>query len=97
MVGRESRSTILSLEVNGQRADSVHLVKKLCSFYHLDIQRHSSERAGIGDRGEPAVGAKYIVRGRRTHINCIEYKRAQGFCPWSPPREGALDQSSAAC
>jgi hypothetical protein len=42
----------------------VHLTEKLCSFYHLGIQRHSSERAGKRDRGEPAVGARYIVRGR---------------------------------
>jgi hypothetical protein len=42
-------------------ADSVHLVEKLCSFYHLGIQRHSSERAGIGDRGGSAVGAMMIL------------------------------------
>ena len=42
----------------GQRADSVHLVEKLCSFYHLNIQKHSSERVGVGDRGGSAVGAR---------------------------------------
>ena len=42
----------------GQLADSVHPVEKLCSFYHLDIQRHSSERAGTGDRGGLAVGER---------------------------------------
>ena len=48
----------------GQRADSVHLVEKLCSFYHLDIHRHPRERAGMGECGGSAVGARYIVRGR---------------------------------
>ena len=47
----------------GQRADSVHLVEKLCSFYHLDHHRHTRERAGMRDRGGSAVGARYIVRG----------------------------------
>ena len=54
----------------GQRADSVHLVEKLCSFYHLDIHRHTRERAGMGDRGGSAVGARYIVRGGTTRHNC---------------------------
>jgi hypothetical protein len=48
----------------GQRADSVHPVEKLCSFYHLDIHRHPRERAGMGECGGSAVGARYIVRGR---------------------------------
>jgi len=50
----------------GQRADSVHLVEKLCSFYHLDHHRHTRERAGMRDRGGSAVGARYIVRGGTT-------------------------------
>ena len=92
---RESRSTILSLKVNGQRADSVHLAEKLCSFYHLDIQRHSRKRAGKGDRGGSAVGAKYIVRGRKdTTQTVLNIERAQGCCPWSPPQEGARGQKS---
>ncbi len=44
----------------GQRADSVHLVEKLCSFHHLDHHRHTRERAGMRDRGGSAVGARYI-------------------------------------
>jgi hypothetical protein len=79
----------------GHRADSVHPTEKLCSFYHLDIQRHSRERAGIGDRGGSAVDAKYIVRGRKdTTQTVLNIKRVQGFCPWSPSREGVRDQSS---
>ena len=37
------------------------LTEKLCSFYHLDIHRHSRERAGKKDRGGSAVSARYIV------------------------------------
>jgi hypothetical protein len=54
----------------GQRADSVHLVEKLCSFYPLDHHRHTRERAGMRDRGGSAVGARYIVRGETTRHNC---------------------------
>jgi hypothetical protein len=50
----------------GQRADSVHLVEKLCSFYHLDHHRHTRERAGMRDSGGSAVGVRYIVRGGTT-------------------------------
>ena len=81
----------------GQRADSVHLVEKLCSFYHLDIHRHPRERAGMGECGGSAVGARYIVRGREDATqNVFNIKRAQGCCPWSPPQEGARGQSSSA-
>ena len=81
----------------GQRADSVHLVEKLCSFYHLDIHRHPRERAGMGECGGSAVGARYIVRGREDATqNVFNIKRAQGCCPWSPPQGGARGQSSSA-
>ena len=50
----------------GQRAGSVHLAEKLCSFFLLDTQSHTSERAGRRDCGGSAVGAKYIVRGTTT-------------------------------
>ena len=81
----------------GQRADSVHLVEKLCSFYHLDIHRHPRERAGMGECGGSAVGARYIVRGRGDATqNVFNIKRAQGCCPWSPPQGGARGQSSSA-
>ena len=65
----------------GQRADSVHLVEKLCSFYHLDHHRHTRERAGMRDRRGSAVGARYIVRGHDT--NCIkqEYRRSARLLP----------------
>ena len=81
---------------NGQRAGPVHLTEKLCSFFLLDIQRHSGERAGKRDRGGSAVGARYIVRGDDTTQTVLNIKRAQGCCPWSPPQEGARDQSSSA-
>ena len=84
----------------GQRADSVHLVEKLCSFYPLEHHRHTRERAGMRDRGGSAVGARYIVRGGTTRHNCTVLNKniegAQGLCPWSPSQEGARDQSSSA-
>ena len=63
-------------------------------YYQNDFHRHSRERAGMGDRGGSAVGARYIVRGRTTRHKLLNIKRAQGCCPWSPSREGARDQSS---
>ena len=60
----ERKRATLSLQDTVQRADSVHPVEKLCSFYHLDIHRHPRERAGMGECGGSAVGARYIVRGR---------------------------------
>ena len=57
------RVKTLSLE-GCTESDSVHPVEKLCSFYHLDIHRHPRERAGMGECGGSAVGARYIVRGR---------------------------------
>jgi hypothetical protein len=62
--GGGKRVKALSLQETGQRADSVHPVEKLCSFYHLDTHRHPRERAGMGECGGSAVGARYIVRGR---------------------------------
>ena len=91
------RAKTLSLQETGQRADSVHPVERSHSFYHLDIHIHPRERAGMGNRGGSAVGAKYIVRGRRdTTQTVLNIKRAQGSCPWRPPQEGARDQSSSA-
>ena len=60
------RAKTLSLQETGQRADSVHPVERSHSFYHLDIHTHPRERAGMENRGGSAVGAKYIVRGRKT-------------------------------
>ena len=95
--GEGKRAKTLSLQETGQRADSVHPVERSHSFYHLDIHRHPCERAGIGDRGGSAVGAKYIVRGRRdTTQTVLNIEGAQGCSPWSPPQEGARDQSSSA-
>jgi hypothetical protein len=97
--GREGSKRLVSyLELvcrKPGRADSVHPVEKLCSFYHLG--RHPSARAGMGGRGGSAVGAKYIVRGRKdTTQTVLNIERAQGCCPWSPPQEGARGQSSFA-
>ena len=94
--GEGKRVKTLSLQ-GCTESDSVHPVEKLCSFYHLDIHRHSRDRAGMGDRGGSAVGAKYIVRGRKdTTQTVLNIERAQGCCPWSPSQEGARGQSSSA-
>ena len=69
---------------------------KTLLLFLLDIQRHPSERAGKRDRGESAVGARYIVRGNDTTQTVLNknIEGAQGFCPLSPSQEGARDQSS---
>ena len=54
-------------QTTGQRAGSVHLVKKLCSFFLLDIQNIHGEQAGKRDRGGSAVGVRHIVREHDTH------------------------------
>ncbi len=57
----------------------------------------ASARAKVTAEGW-RVGARYVVRGdtNTTSIKRGNIKRAQGFCPWSPPQEGARDQSSSA-
>ena len=95
--GGGKRVKALSLQETGQRADSVHPVERSHSFYHLDIHTHPCERAGMGECGGSAVGARYIVRGRKdTTQTVLNIKRAQGCCPWSPPQGGARGQSSSA-
>ncbi len=60
----------------------------------IDIHAIAQSK-GIAVSGGSALGAKYIVRGRKdTTQTVLNIKRAQGFCPWSPSREGARDQSS---
>ena len=56
--GAGKRAKTLSLQETGQRADSVHPVERSHSFYHLDIHTHPRERAGMGECGGSAVGAR---------------------------------------
>jgi len=77
--------------VGSGRASRLLVARRGC---HLDIHRHSRERAGMGDRGGSAVGARYIVREDDTTQTVLNIKRAQGCCPRSPSREVARDQSS---
>jgi hypothetical protein len=97
--GAGERAKTLSWQITGQRADSVHLVEKLCPFYLLDIQRHSWRASG--QEGPRGIGSGCEVHSARTrhNTNCIKrgnIKRAQGCCPWSPPQGGARDQSASA-
>ncbi len=58
----EERVTTLSSQTVGQRAGSVHLVEKLCSFsFLLDIQRHSWRASKAFDKKGPYAG-KFSVR-----------------------------------
>ena len=55
-----------------------------------------TERAR-GQEGRRGVGGWVRASCADTQINtnCIKHtKELQGFCPWSPPRGGARDQSS---
>ena len=58
----------------------MHLVKKLCSFFLLDIQNIHGEQAGKRDRGGSAVGARHTVREHDTTQPVLnkDIKRAQG-------------------
>jgi hypothetical protein len=55
-----------------------------------------------GQEGPLGIGSGCEIHSARgddtTQLYCIkqEYRRAQGFCPWSPSQEGARDQSSSA-
>jgi hypothetical protein len=64
----------------------------LGSFFLLDIQRHSGERAGKRDSGGSAVGARYIVRGHDT--NCTK-QRYTTSARAAPCRGGAYIQAEA--
>ena len=62
--------------------------------------RHSETfRRARGQEGPRGIGSGceiHSAREGRRHTNCINIKRAQGCCPWSPPQEGARGQSSSA-
>ncbi len=50
------------------------------------IHRHPRERAGMGECGGSAVGARYIVRGKEDATQTVlNINRAQ--CPWSPKKK----------
>ena len=89
------RATTLSSQTTGQRAGSVHLVEKLCSFFLLDIQKHSWRASG--QEGPRGIGSGCEAHSARTRHNttCIKqgYKTsAKPNSPWSPSQEGARGQ-----
>jgi hypothetical protein len=93
-------ATTLSSQTTGQRAGSVHLVEKLCSFFLLDIQNHSWRASGQeGPRGIGSGCETYSARTRH-NTTCIKqgYKTsARPNSPRSPSQEGARGQGSSAC
>jgi hypothetical protein len=98
-VGERERATLLSLQTTGQRTCSVHLAERICTFYLLNPQSISWRARGQKVTAEGwRMGTRYVVRGHNATQPVLnkEIKRAQGFCPWGPPREGARDQSSSA-
>ena len=97
---KPKRATTLSSQTTGQRAGSVHLVEKLCSFFLLDIQNHSWRASG--QEGPRGIGSGCEAHSARTRHNttCIKqgYKTsAKPNSPWSPSQEGARGQGSSAC
>ena len=70
----------------------MHLVKKLCSFFLLDIQNIHGEQAGKRDRGGSAVGARHTVREHDTTQPVLnkDIKRAQGQTAPGVPRKRVL-------
>ena len=95
--GEGKRAKTLSLQETGQRADSVHPVERSHSFYHLDIHIHPRERAGMGKpRGIGSGCEIHSAREEDTTQTVLNIEGAQGCSPWSPPQEGARDQSSSA-
>ena len=92
---RESGPQHSVCRLPGQRTGSVHPMKKLCSHFLLDPKKITERARGQeGRRGDGGwVRASCAVT--QINTNCIKHtKKLQGFCPWSPPRGGALDQSS---
>jgi len=95
--GEGKRAKTLSLQETGQRADSVHLAERSHSFFHLDIHTHPRERAGMGKpRGIGSGCEIHSAREEDTTQTVLNIEGAQGCSPWSPPQEGARDQSSSA-
>ena len=81
--GEGERATTLSSQTTGQRAGSVHLVEKLCSFFLLDIQKLSWRASGHeGPRGI-GVCARHIVREHDTTQPVLnkDIKRAHDVPP----------------
>ena len=69
------RATTLSSQTTGQRAGSVHLVEKLCSFFLLDIHNHSWRASG--QEGPRGIGSGCGAHSERTRQNTTGIK--QGY------------------
>jgi len=69
---KPKRATTLSSQTTGQRAGSVHLVEKLCSFFLLDIQNQSWRASG--QEGQRGIGSGCEAHSARTRHNttCIK-------------------------
>ena len=98
--GKGERATTLSSQTTGQRAGSVHLVEKLCSFVLLDIQKHSWRASG--QEGPRGIGSGCEAHSARTRHNTTSIKQGYKWSalpnsPWSPSQEGARGQGSSAC
>jgi hypothetical protein len=98
--GVGGRVSTLNLEATGQRAGSVYLAERLGSFFSSIHRAFHGEHAGKNGCGGSRDGWCEIRSARTPHnTNCIKrgsIQRAQGCCPWSPPQEGARDQSASA-
>jgi hypothetical protein len=72
------RATTLSSQTTGQRAGSVHLVEKRCSFFLLHIQKHSWRARGQeGPRGigsgceAPSVRTRHNTEARSARTSAV--------------------------
>ena len=70
-------------------------MEKICSHFHLDPKTLQSERADKRDGGESAAGCGHRAKIDKAQTVLNRHTTSgKGFCPWSPPRGGARDQSS---
>jgi hypothetical protein len=66
------------------------VVRSVVACPSVDTEQPSAQK-------RPTFSARYIVRGRKDATQTVlNIEGAQGCCPWSPPQEGARDQSSSA-
>ena len=62
-----------------ERAKSVHLVEKLCSFFLLDIQKHSWRANGQGTAGDGGVCCLLVLDSVTFAPQCIRQPRPRVY------------------
>jgi len=87
-------------QFGGQRAAGRFSTPRGETLLLLSPRHSKTFKRARGHRGPRGIGSGCEINSAREENatkTVLNINRAQGCCPWSPSREGALDQSSSAC